>query len=320
MAWNKPAEQKRMDFSKFKLVGAPYGGPIAVTRDQKKLLLVNQGVSLKPTFHIYTSAGRDISSFEVHGACVASVRVVWCVCVCGSSVLVEEVWESRCARRLCQTHTITSTTVEQRTCSSSGLDRARKAGLCNRVCDDFDMHPLAFCSSIFVGVIWLFYYCCCCGGGGAQGWWCFYSRVVWRARVSVSPRYITVHNTTLTAGYQPVGCVPLCCLGRECKENGVSECIIWGSGLVALTNNALFVAVSNFNEPRPKLLVRVLHTTRDSLLIISIILSFLVSCLVLSCLVILGCYSYIMFVAHVEQSLSGAGQPVLRQSGRRRRK
>jgi len=43
-------------------------------------------------------------------------------------------------------------------------------------------------------------------------------------------------------------------LGREAKDNGVIDCIIWGSGLVVMTRNYRLIAVNNLDEPRPKLL------------------------------------------------------------------
>lgn len=43
-------------------------------------------------------------------------------------------------------------------------------------------------------------------------------------------------------------------LGREAKDNGVIDCIIWGSGLVVMTRDYRLIAVNNLDEPRPKLL------------------------------------------------------------------
>ncbi len=37
---------------------------LAMTRDEKKILLVNQG-NLRPTIQIYTSAGKEVSNFVV---------------------------------------------------------------------------------------------------------------------------------------------------------------------------------------------------------------------------------------------------------------
>lgn len=43
-------------------------------------------------------------------------------------------------------------------------------------------------------------------------------------------------------------------LGHNTKENGIIDCLIWGSGLVAMTSNYRLISVNNFDEPRPKLL------------------------------------------------------------------
>lgn len=41
-------------------------------------------------------------------------------------------------------------------------------------------------------------------------------------------------------------------LGKDCKEQGVIDCKIWGSGLVCLTGHYQLVCVTNLQEPRPK--------------------------------------------------------------------
>ncbi len=43
-------------------------------------------------------------------------------------------------------------------------------------------------------------------------------------------------------------------LGPEAESNGIVDCRFWGNGLVALLSNNRFVTVTNFDEPRPKLL------------------------------------------------------------------
>ncbi|KAJ3129946.1 hypothetical protein HK098_007212 [Nowakowskiella sp. JEL0407] len=43
-------------------------------------------------------------------------------------------------------------------------------------------------------------------------------------------------------------------LGQDAKDYGVYECEIWDSGLVALTGNYKLVAITDFEEPRPKYL------------------------------------------------------------------
>ncbi len=44
-------------------------------------------------------------------------------------------------------------------------------------------------------------------------------------------------------------------MGKECKERGIIDCKIWGTGLVCLTGDLQLVAVTNFVEPRAKRLV-----------------------------------------------------------------
>jgi hypothetical protein len=41
-------------------------------------------------------------------------------------------------------------------------------------------------------------------------------------------------------------------MGKECKERGVIDCKIWGTGLVCLTGDFQLVTVTNFVEPRAK--------------------------------------------------------------------
>lgn len=41
-------------------------------------------------------------------------------------------------------------------------------------------------------------------------------------------------------------------LGKDCKEHGVIDCKIWGSGLVCLTGQYQLIAVTNLQEPRPR--------------------------------------------------------------------
>eukprot|EP01104_Vermistella_antarctica_P013241 TRINITY_DN397_c0_g1_i3.p1 TRINITY_DN397_c0_g1~~TRINITY_DN397_c0_g1_i3.p1 ORF type:complete len:827 (-),score=204.45 TRINITY_DN397_c0_g1_i3:93-2573(-) len=57
MSWEK------MDLGKNVCCGAPFGGPLVVTRDDMKILLVNKQNSIKPTVQLFTSAGALISSF-----------------------------------------------------------------------------------------------------------------------------------------------------------------------------------------------------------------------------------------------------------------
>lgn len=41
---------------------------------------------------------------------------------------------------------------------------------------------------------------------------------------------------------------------QEAKDHSVIDCQIWGTGLVALTGNFKLVALTNFEEPRPRLM------------------------------------------------------------------
>ena len=43
-------------------------------------------------------------------------------------------------------------------------------------------------------------------------------------------------------------------LGKEAREQGVLDCRIWGTGLVALTGRFRLIALSGFEEPHPRLL------------------------------------------------------------------
>ncbi|XP_022100529.1 vacuolar protein sorting-associated protein 16 homolog [Acanthaster planci] len=56
-SWQEIAELK-----KFKVAAAPYGGPIALVRDESKMTHVRGGT--RPTIYIYTSSGREISQFR----------------------------------------------------------------------------------------------------------------------------------------------------------------------------------------------------------------------------------------------------------------
>ncbi len=57
MVW----DHNKADLSKLKAVGAPFGGPIALIRDPRKLQAVDQN-SIRPTIQIYTSSGVELST------------------------------------------------------------------------------------------------------------------------------------------------------------------------------------------------------------------------------------------------------------------
>ncbi|KAI8875069.1 hypothetical protein K501DRAFT_280720, partial [Backusella circina FSU 941] len=58
MPWNQT------DLSKFMIAGAQYGGPIAMIRDDKKVLLLQKQQPIKPTIYMYTSAGKLIEQIQ----------------------------------------------------------------------------------------------------------------------------------------------------------------------------------------------------------------------------------------------------------------
>jgi hypothetical protein len=55
----------QVDIENFSIVGASFGGPLAIIRDDKKFLKVTQNVPVKPIINIYTSSGTLISSIKV---------------------------------------------------------------------------------------------------------------------------------------------------------------------------------------------------------------------------------------------------------------
>lgn len=57
MLWDK------MDLSKYMVAAAPFGGPLAFVRDEKKILLIEQDNQLKPMVQIYSSAGKQLGAF-----------------------------------------------------------------------------------------------------------------------------------------------------------------------------------------------------------------------------------------------------------------
>jgi hypothetical protein len=55
----------QVDIENFSIVGASFGGPLAIIRDDKKFLKVTQNVPVKPIINIYTSSGTLVSSIKV---------------------------------------------------------------------------------------------------------------------------------------------------------------------------------------------------------------------------------------------------------------
>ncbi|KAI9307957.1 hypothetical protein BJ944DRAFT_129784 [Cunninghamella echinulata] len=58
LSWNQS------DLSKFMIAVAPYGGPIAMIRDDKKVLLLQKQQPIKPTIYMYTASGKLIDQIQ----------------------------------------------------------------------------------------------------------------------------------------------------------------------------------------------------------------------------------------------------------------
>ena len=59
MSWNIP------DLSDYIVATARRGGPIAILRDERKVMLLGKHAPGKPKIHVYTSSGIPIASFMV---------------------------------------------------------------------------------------------------------------------------------------------------------------------------------------------------------------------------------------------------------------
>nr|CAG8648885.1 189_t:CDS:10 [Entrophospora candida] len=137
---------KRMDLSKYMIAGAPYGGPIAMIRDDKKVILLEKQQPVKPTIYLYTSAGKLMEQLQ---------------------------WD------------------KGRIISMGWTDREQ---------------------------------------------------------------LIVVLEDGTVRLYDIHGEYTQCSLGKEAKDHSVIDCQIWGTGLVALTGNFKLIELTNFVEPRPKLM------------------------------------------------------------------
>ncbi|OZJ06505.1 hypothetical protein BZG36_00636 [Bifiguratus adelaidae] len=137
---------KSMDLRKYYLAGAPYGGPLAMMRDERKILLLQKQQPVKPMISVYTSAGKLIEQIQ---------------------------WE-----------------------------RGHIIGL---------------------------------------GW-------------TEMEQLVTVTEDGVVRLYDLNGDFTPFSLGKDAKDNMVIDCQIWPTGLVALTGNFKLIAITNFDEPRPKLL------------------------------------------------------------------
>lgn len=61
MGWTS----QKVDIENYAVVGASYGGPIAIIKDDKKFLRVTPQIPAKPIISIFTAAGHLISSIKV---------------------------------------------------------------------------------------------------------------------------------------------------------------------------------------------------------------------------------------------------------------
>lgn len=57
--------RKDVDLERYLCVGAPYGGPLAMVRDEQKLLMLGsgEGDGVRPMMRVYTANGSLISDF-----------------------------------------------------------------------------------------------------------------------------------------------------------------------------------------------------------------------------------------------------------------
>lgn len=72
MAW-----QDAVDLSKFIVSAAPFGGPIALIRDDKHFVRVQGSTINKPIIHIFSSAGKELASVKWDGGSI--VQMGWSV-------------------------------------------------------------------------------------------------------------------------------------------------------------------------------------------------------------------------------------------------
>ncbi|KAF9570847.1 hypothetical protein EC968_001335 [Mortierella alpina] len=137
---------KQMDLSKFMTAAAPFGGPLALVRDDRKVLLLQKQQPLRPSIYLYTSSGKLMEPIQ---------------------------W-----------------------------DKGRIVGM---------------------------------------GW-------------TDTEHLLCVIEDGTVRMYNILGEYTQFSLGKEAKDNRIIEVQIWGTGLVALTGSFQLIAVTNFDEPRPKTL------------------------------------------------------------------
>ncbi|KAG9293340.1 hypothetical protein G9A89_007586 [Geosiphon pyriformis] len=137
---------KHMDLSKFMIAGAPNGGPIAMIRDDKKVLVLQKQQPVKPTIYLYTSAGKLMEQLQ---------------------------WDK--------------------------------------------------------------------------------GRIITMGWTETEQLIVVLEDGTIRL-YDIHGEYAQFSLGKEAKDHSVIDCQIWGTGLVVLTGNFKLVALTNFEEPRPRLM------------------------------------------------------------------
>ncbi|CAG8580065.1 14623_t:CDS:10 [Gigaspora margarita] len=137
---------KHMDLSKYMIAGAPFGGPIAMIRDDKKVLALQKQQPVKPTIYLYTSAGKLLEQLQ---------------------------WDK--------------------------------------------------------------------------------GRIIKMGWTDVEQLVVVMEDGTIRL-YDIHGDFTQFSLGKEAKDHLVIDCQIWGTGLVALTGNFRLIALTNFEEPRPRLM------------------------------------------------------------------
>ncbi|CAG8453383.1 779_t:CDS:10 [Ambispora leptoticha] len=137
---------KHVDLSKFMIAGAPYGGPIAMIRDDKKVLLLQKQQPVKPTIYLYTSAGKLMEQLQ---------------------------WDK--------------------------------------------------------------------------------GRIITMGWTDTEQLIVVLEDGTIRL-YDIHGEYTQFSLGKEAKDHSVIDCQIWGTGLVALTGNFKLISLTNFSEPRPRLM------------------------------------------------------------------
>ena len=67
--------------------------------------------------------------------------------------------------------------------------------------------------------------------------------------METSPNFLWDKYNTI---FQDLNTILIHVCFQDAKEYGAIDCRIWETGMVALTGNFKFIAVTDLNEPRPK--------------------------------------------------------------------